>query len=214
MPFITETRSDVALKAQLPTFLANATANADDLGLTAPEIEALGELFDTFTLDMDSVDAAKLASKAAVSAKNESASVVREQIAQYAKTWRANPAIKDSVLADMNVPPHQTQGSQTPAVPPTNLSFSFSGTGLIDLTWKRGGNKSGTVYNIQTREGTTGAWSVAFTTTKTKATISGNPGTPLYIRVVAIRGASVSAPSNGIDIWADGGSGEVIQLAA
>lgn len=214
MPYITELKSDVALRNAAPTFSKRTTANKVVLKVAPGDLTALDASIATFETSMDAVDEAKLALKSAVTSKNAAAKALRTKIGAFAKTWRADLTIPNAVLDDVNVPPHETQGSSTPATTPTELSYTLNAQNEIALKWKSNGNKSGTVYNVQTSETGSGTWTVAFTTTKKKATVTGTPGTPLYIRVVAIRGGSVSAPSTPVAVWLGSGEGFALAVAA
>ncbi|MBL8059078.1 MAG: fibronectin type III domain-containing protein [Chthonomonas sp.] len=206
-------KSDVMLQNELANFLAQATANADELGVEPAEIELLTDNIAAFEAGMSSVVATKAAAKAAVSAKNEAAATLRAQIASFAQTWRANQAVKNSTLADVNVPPHATGGSSTPATQPTDLNFTLPTETTIALKWNRNGNKPGTVFNVQTSPTGTGNWTVSKITTATKATFTGTPGTPIYFRVIAIRGQSTSAPSNMTVVWLNEEAVELFEAA-
>lgn len=212
--YITEMYSDVELKNELPNFLAQTTANAAVLGVTPADIDALGDNIVVFNDAMDDVVATKAAAKAAVSAKNDAAYILRKQIGSFSQTWRANDAVPDETLAKVNVPPHATGGSQTPATPPTSLSYSMVNASTLGLKWNANGNKAGTVYNLETSSNGETGWTMVRSTTKTKAQLTGTPGEPLYIRVRAVRGDSTSLPSNSIVIWAGSGSGSGLELAA
>ncbi len=201
MPFITETRSDTELLVQLPNFLTQTSANATELGVTPAQIEELSDNITLFTTDMENVVAKKAAAKAAVTAKNASRSTIKAQIGAFAKTWRANVAVSDETLSKLNVPPHATAGTQTPPVTPTELSYSINTENAITLRWKRNGNKSGTIFNVESSSNGVSGWSVVRTTTATKAALTGTPGVSVWLRVVAIRGESSATPTNPVVIW-------------
>ncbi len=211
--YITEMKSDVTLQNELANFLAQTTANATELGVTPAEVDLLTDNIAAFEAGMSSVVATKAAAKAAVTAKNEAAATLRAQIASFAQTWRANQAVKNSTLADVNVPPHATGGSTTPATQPTDLNFTLPTETTVLLKWSRNGNKQGTVFNVQTSPTGTGNWTVSKITTATKATFTGTPGTPIYFRVIAIRGQSTSAPSNMTVVWLNEEAVELFEAA-
>lgn len=211
--YITEMKSDVMLQNELANFLAQTIANDAELGVDVGEIQALTDNIEAFEAAMTDVTATKAAAKAAVTAKNEAAATLRAQIASFAQTWRANPAIENSTLDKVNVPPHATAGTHTPAVQPTDLNFTLPTETTIALKWGRNGNKPGTVFNVQTSPTGTGNWTVSKITTATKATFTGTPGTPIYFRVIAIRGQSTSAPSNMTVVWLNEEAVELFEAA-
>ncbi|MBL8059294.1 MAG: fibronectin type III domain-containing protein [Chthonomonas sp.] len=206
--------SDVELKNELPNFLAQTTANATELGVTAEEIDLLTDNIALFDSTMDDVVATKAAAKAAVSAKNEAAYTLRRQISSFSQTWRANDAIPNETLDKVNVPPHATGGTHTPATAPSTLDFTMVSASTFNLKWSANGNKPATVYNIETSPNGLTDWVMVRSTTKTKAQLSGTPGDPLFIRIRAVRGDSTSLPSNIATIWPLGGSGTGLELAA
>lgn len=214
MSYITEDRSDVELLNQLPNFVAKATANASVLGLTPGQLTALGDEATVFSESMAAVVSTRATARGAVQTKNRDRATVRATIAQYAKTWRANPAIPESVLAELNVPPRQGQGSSTPPVTPSELSYSINTESVATLRWKRNGNKQGTVFNVERSSNGVSGWTVANTSTTTKAIFQTTPGVTVYYRVVALRGQQSSTPTTPVVIWPSAGTGETILFDA
>lgn len=212
MSYITEERSDAELLNQLPTFVSRAIANSTVLGLDADQIQELSSLVTGFSTSMGQVQTTRNAAKSAVKAKNGARGSVRSLVGQLAKTWRANPAIPESVLADMNVPPRQGQGSTTPPVTPSDLSYSINTQGVATLRWKRNGNKQGTVFNVERSSNGVSNWAVVNTSTTTRAVFQTTPGVTVYYRVVAIRGQQSSTPTNPIVVWPTAGNGDETTL--
>ncbi len=209
MNYITEERSDALFLVQLPNFLATVTNNLPTLGLDIPDVDDLIAEIGAFDDAMENVVTTKAVAKSAVSAKNAARTIIKARIARYAKTWRANLAIPDSLLAELNVPPHQTQGSSTPPVTPTELSYSINTENVISIRWKRNGNKPGTVFNVETSSNGVSGWTVAKTTTTSKVTFNGTPGVTIYFRVVAIRNGQLATPTMPIVVWPTTGPGDV-----
>lgn len=201
MPYITEERRDAQLRNMLPAFISQATANATLLGLEPSELDALTSEASNYSDVLDQVEAAKNLLRSAVRAKKKSQSEIRALLAQFAKTWRADPAIPDNILAEMNVAPRQGQGSQSPPVTPTQVNYSINTEGVVRLRWKRNGNKPGTVFNVERSADGVTNWAVVNTSTSTKAIFQTAPGVTVYYRVVAIRGQHSSAPTNPIVVW-------------
>lgn len=198
--WITELKSDAKLRNQVINFLEQTALNADELGATLEEIELLTDNIEAFAQDMDHVVATQTAARSAVAAKNASRATLRAQIAQFSKTWRANPSISDATLAQLNVPPHQTPGNHSPTTTPTSLGYSVNTENLITLRWDANGNKKGTIYNVEASgDGTN--WSVVRTTTSKKTQLTGVPGQTLYFRVIAIRSERAATPTQPIVVW-------------
>ncbi len=85
---------------------------------------------------------------------------------------------------------------------------------MIQLSWKRNGNRSGTVFNIEGSSDGTSGWTVVGTTTKAKIGLAGSPGTTWYLRVVAIRAGQSATPTNPVVVWPTQSSAAGLQLAA
>ena len=211
--YITQIRSDVAYRNELPNLTAQASTNAAELKLTVPQLSVLDAQATAFYEAMDAVAAAKAALRAAVATKDEAFATVRTAVNNYAKGWRADQSVSDATLQSLNVPPHQTPATSTPLVTPTELTYTVNTENVVTLRWKSGGNARGTIYNIETSANGT-SWSVAGTETKKKFEMSSVPGVSKWFRIVAIRGSLRSYPTQPIVVWPASSSGGVFQLEA
>lgn len=214
MPYITEERTDTVFNTDCATYVANATANKTTLGITTEQLEAMEAIFTTYSDALTAASEAKAAARAAVASKNAAKEAARDEVVKWAKVWRANQSIPDSVLADLMLPPHSTPGTKTPPTTPTDLTFTITPEGVVQLKWKRNGNNSSTVFNVEGSANGTNGWTVVGTTTKSKIPLAGAPGTTWYLRVVAIRGGQYATPTNPVVVWPGESSSETLALAA
>lgn len=203
--YITEENIDSQLNVDFPTFISNANKHKVALGLTSADLTAITNALTAFSTGLSASNAAKAAAKAAVTSKNDAKATAKAEISKWAKIWRANQAISDSILDDMMLPPHSTPGTRTAPTTPNNFSFSVTSQGTINMKWGRNGNTSGTIFNVESSSNGKTGWSVAGSTTKTKFSINGNPGTTVYFRVVAIRNSQSATPTNPIVVWPSSG---------
>jgi hypothetical protein len=196
------------------TFASNADKNKGVLKLDAAALTALNKTFNDFSAGLVATNAAKAALKSATSAKNANKRTAKALIAQYAKTWRADLNIPDSVLDSMLVPNHQSQGTKTPPAQPLNLSMKVSNVGVITLKWDRNGNKGGTIYSVETADSSTGVWSTFDVTTRSRMAYPGTPGVEVWFRVAAKRNGQTSSYSLPVSLWATGGTTVDLEIAA
>lgn len=213
MPYITQTTADGPLNSQLQSFLATAEAQSVKLGLTAPDIEAMGELYTAFSTSLAASDTAKAASKAATTAKNTAKRLARANVSAWAKIWRADENISDDLLNELMLAPHNTPGQHSAPTTPTDVTASLNNESVITLKWKRNGNTSGTIFSIETAEDGSGPWTMLDATTKTKFSTQGTPGTTQWFRIVAKRDGMSATPTNPISVWT-GGQSLSLQIAA
>lgn len=210
--YITEEQSDGKLLVAMTTFLANAEANENALGLDAESIGAMTLAFTAFRTKVDAASAARAASVQATAEKNDEKADARALIAQFAQEWRANPAIPDSLLDLMMVPNRQNNGTRTPPTQPNTLKITIGG-GETSLSWNKNGNKYGTVYNIESASSPNGPWTTFDITTRSKITFEWPAGTSIWFRVSAKRNNQTSAASQPLALY-PGASGVILQEAA
>ncbi len=85
----------------------------------------------------------------------------------------------------------------TAPVAPTDLVVTGTSDGINKLTWKRNGNKQGTLFMIEARSGDSGAWLIIDTVTNTKYEHKNQvPGVKIQYRIKAKRGTKESTASN------------------
>ena len=202
--YITEELNDSALVIAMTNFIANAIANDSVLGLDTEEITALTNRYNAFKAAVDDVADIRLQAKSVTADKNDKKSEARALIAQYAKEWRGNPAIPDSLLDLLQLPNHQNTGPRTAPTVPTNLSFSINNVGEVTLKWKRNGNNNRTIFTVETGPSTSGPWSVYDVTSRASSEYNGSTGVETFFRVTAKRNGISSNPSFPISLWANG----------
>lgn len=203
--YITEENNDSQLSADCPSFIAMANKHKVVLGLSSADLTAITTKLNAFSTSLTGSNQAKAVAKAAVTTKNQDKATAKAEISKWAKIWRANEDIPDNVLDELMLPPHATPGTRTAPTTPTNFSFTVTSEGVINLKWGRNGNTSGTIFNVESSSNGTSGWTVVGSTTKTKLSVNGNPGTTVYFRVVAIRNNQFAAPTNPIVVWPSGG---------
>jgi len=162
---------------------------------------------------VSAVTTAKLSLKGVVDAKDLQKKTVRTAINNYAKQWRANQAIPDSLLEQLMVAPHNPGKSVTPPTTPSNVKWTASGEGVIRLSWSRNGNPQATNFVIESRTSPTAAWVPTAVTTKTKEDINATVGSNIAFRITAYRGDLQSNPTPPVIIWENGGSNS-LRIAA
>jgi hypothetical protein len=208
MPYITEIERDGDLNLAMANFSAVCTANATPLGLTGPMLAEIDDAATEFATKLTAAAAAKAAQRAAVEAKDDQKAASQAIISKYAKIFRANSAIQDSLLAELMLPPHNTPGSQTTPTTPIDLVASANGDGVTTLKWNRNGNDRGTTFRIEKRTSPEGAWTIVDTTTRRRLATMSTPGQYVAYRVIAARNGMASPPSTPVVLW--GGSGEAV----
>jgi hypothetical protein len=156
--YITEIEADAALAQALIAYHATAAANAATLGLNPANLTELLNAANEFNADLQSWIATSTAAKEALVNKNQQKAASKAVVSKWAKVFRANLAIPDSLLAELMLPPHKTPGTKTPPSQPTNLVADADGLGLVKLRWSRNGNNATTVFEIQTRASAADEW--------------------------------------------------------
>lgn len=211
--YITDAMTDDQYAIALQTFVNVAALNATVLNLTPTEVATIANTAEAFRDNVLEVDAKKFDLRKATSSKNDVRSDARTIVSNYAKEWRANNAISDGILANLQLPPHKPPVNRTPPTTPTELVLSVDNVGVLTLRWNRNGNKPTTIFEVETAESSAGPWATTDVTTKTKITYEGTPGVPVWFRVKARRANFTSFPSMPISMW-DNGSGTGLTIAA
>lgn len=210
--YITEELSDGKLLVAMTTFLANAEANEEALGLDTKTLGDISAAFANFRAKVNSASAARAASVQATAEKNDEKADARALIAQFALEWRANPAIPDSLLDLMMVPNRQNGGTRTPPTQPKDLKITIGG-GDTSLAWNRNGNKQGTVFNIESARSANGPWTTFDITTRSKILFNWPAGESIWFRVSAKRNNQTSPFSLPLALY-PGATGVILQEAA
>lgn len=213
MPYITEIRKEADLSVAMTAFAATCAANATPLGLTPANITEINGMASGFAGTISAYQTAKAATSLAHENKSLQLKASKVILSKWAKTFRANPAISDALLDQLNLPHHATPGTKTPPTTPLDLLANANVQGFVSLKWKRNGNNSRTQYMIEVQTETDGNWTIVGGTTKTKFGYQAVLGAYVAFRVFASRDNLNSAPCVPVVLWA-GGGGQTLKLAA
>jgi len=203
MPYITQKTSEAQFNTALQNFKTVAAANAVVLGLGEDELGEINDAAVHFNLDLNAWMAAKASAEAAKVTKDEQLVTSRAVVSKWAKIWRANPDIPDSLLEQLTLAPHEPTVVKTPPTPVTLPTAVADGNGNITLRWNRNGNIQSTQFVIETIDTASGEWIVFGSTTKAKFEMEWTPGAYLGMRITAQRSGLSSTPSTPVYLWAD-----------
>lgn len=135
--------------------------------------------------------------KAAVLAKNASRKKGEEIARGFIAQIKSDPLVSEGDKIAVRIQKRSPNAARMGVTAPTNLSASGYSTGSIQLKWRNGGNKYGTIYQIEACFGNEGSYSIIGSDTKCKFTHTGQtPGVMIRYRVCAKRHGITSAPSN------------------
>lgn len=211
--YITQTMGETQFSTAFQEFAGVCAANAVVLGLSPDEVADIQGEANKVTTKLGEWVAAKGAAANAKSAKNNQFKAGHEYVAQWAKTFRANPVISDDLLYELKLPPHNPPKSTTPPVEVENVVAKGNGQGYIKLQWNRAGNTSGTVFVIEYRTSVGSPWQVLDATTRVRFGFQWQVGDYIGIRVSARRGNLTSQPSAPVVLW-EAGDDNVVMLKA
>lgn len=177
------------------------------LGLTAAEVASIEAASSNFSTAWNGMNTAHAAAKEATTNKNtvrrNSVSLAR----QFAREFKANPTVPESLLEALGV---VGSGGTTPVVPVTALSGVGQSDGVNQLRWNRNGNSQGTTFVVEYRIGTVGDWLFAGVTSRTRFSHTNQqPGVEISYRVIASRSGVNSVPCSPVVLYAGGGEGEL-----
>lgn len=214
MPYITEIEADAELAAAMTNFAAICTANSEDLGLTAPQEAEITGAASAFNTSFNAALAAKAASHAAVGSKNTQKATSKTVISKWAKVFRANVAVSDSLLSLLLLPPHSTPGTESDPVTPSEVIAEGLATGGVEVKWNRNGNPQGTLFIIERQTVAGGAWTQIGTTKRRTFATTWTPGSYVHYRVSAQIRNVVSLPSIFAAPWSSEEESVQLQIAA
>ncbi len=203
---ITEGMPDSIYKELATEFATTCAASASQLGLTPANVSEISNAASAFSTSYTTLVTSQTVAAANRRAKDIQLASTRAVINKWAKMFRANPAISDQLLGTLHVAPHKTSGSKTPPTQPLDLIATASGTGTISLKWKRNGNRTGTVFVIESQGASGGEWLNIGSTTKSKFETQATIGQYVAYRVTAIRNDLTSQPSAPVTLWGTSGS--------
>jgi hypothetical protein len=184
------------------TAIGNAiTSSPLTYGLTADEVSDYNALRHEFSADREGVDAAKLALKASVEAKEASKKNLLVGTSRLAAKLYNNPAVTNEALVAAGLAPRDTTKTHHSPQEPRDLLAKPFANGMVQLSWNRAGNVKWMQFLVETRT-EDGAWTSAMITSRTRVKLHGfTPGQTRWFRVLAIRDDQKSLPSNEASIY-------------
>lgn len=188
-----------------------AAANSSSLGLTAAQVTGLENTYALFVDSTANAEAKTAEKESAVKQKEVSFAAFESLVRRYAKQWRANTSVSDSLLSQLQLAPRNTPRTFTNPNQPLALLATANSVGEITLKWKRNGNLQGTTFVIEHQTSPT-SWNVIGTTTKTRFSFMHSLGVEATYRIIAVRRNIQSTPSFPVTIFDDGET--VLSIAA
>ena len=113
--------ADAEIVSAMNMILPQINTNKLTLGMTATQVTDLTLLCNNFITQYGVANTAKATAKSAVSLKDSQKRIARNALLSWAKAWRANPAVPDSLLELLLCAPHNVQPTHNPPVTPTSL---------------------------------------------------------------------------------------------
>lgn len=210
--YITQIEVDSKLRGAMASFSEVCVDRAVELGLSPADLAEIDAAASGFSDDLLLLVAAKSALNSAIKRKDAQKESSQAVIAKWAKVFRANPEISNATLANLQLAHHHVKGTRTSPTIPTKLIANSDGQGNIGLKWDRGGNRNGTVFEIQSRTSVNGEWRFIASTTKVRFQLQAPVGKRIEFRVRATRASQSSAYSTPFTLWP--GSDVSMKMAA
>ncbi len=180
--------NDAQLADALTAMSATIVANPTILGLTAPQATALENAAELFDSQLQDWNASIVSHKASGQAKNAGRAAALELFSTYLNLVYASPAVTEAALASIGLSPRSDDRSPLKPQTPQDLLAVPYADGTIKLTWKKGGNKYGVFYQVQTAGADESDWTNLQVTTRANMTVSNvTPGEPRWFRVKAYK---------------------------
>ncbi len=195
---------DKDVPAYCKNYCTVAENNMAALNLIADQITAMTDITVEYERKLDEVVALENALKEGVKGKD----LCRSDLETLFKGITANiqliPGLPDSLRAALNITIKDKIPS--PLVPhqPEDLKAEGSPAGVNYLDWKKGDNKSGMVYVIESRSKDEADFRLVDMVTATRYQHKGQtPGKFMIYRIRARKGDNYSIPSNEASVYAD-----------
>lgn len=201
--YITEKHPDSTFAVLLGVFAARCAELQEELGLSPEELLEIQDAAESNRKGLQRWVHAVGQAQAAQVQKQKRQRAARAVVSKYAKIFRADERIPDSVLGGLMVAPHNPTRPKCPVHEVSELTASADGQGFVTLRWKANGNKPRTTYQIQKRCALSGEWTLLGSTSKTKFSHRAEPGVCISFRVVATRADRSSLPSGSVVLWSD-----------
>lgn len=180
-------------------------------GLSVPNATQISTTMSAFDLAVTTADAAELAYREAVIARNAARDAAVEVFGKWLRLSYANPVVLDSAFGAIGLDARDSGATPRPVTQPLNLEAIPGQDGTVKLKWRRNGNTSATAFSVEAMV-EDGAWEIVSVANRARVELSAYaPGTQVTFRVQAIKGEDVSDYSNLATIYQDGGA---LRLAA
>jgi len=184
-------------------FVSIATANSTMVSIPTATLSTITVTNTEFNNSILLAENKKAEWKAAVKTKNEKRKALTNQVRTQNRFIQGRVEVTDSVKVQMGLNVRPTKPSIVTPVTPGKLSATGSSNGVNFLTWKNGGNKSGTLYEIWVSLGK-GNWQLLAAVTRLrfehKIIV---PGVPYIYKVRANRADRFSNFSDTASVYVD-----------
>jgi hypothetical protein len=202
-------------EAQLQIWLNNFASKCEKhdviLDLDTTELAQINNAAINLSNELTNASEAKTTYRSAIGEKNAVKSVSIATARSYARTFKANPSVPESVLLDLGI---VSSNTSNPVTMVTGLTVVGCDNGINSLKWNRNGNSSGTQFIVEYSIGTQTNWKFAGAPTRTSFDHEGQaPGVFTWYRVTAMRANNSSVPCPAVSVYGSTGNGE-LTLAA
>jgi hypothetical protein len=197
-------RSDAEFKEFSTNFAKKVGIHKAELPVSEAQVTELdnnSSNFNTkYTVHIDAQDTAE----GATVDKNESRKTLVVNIRDVAGAIQADKSVPNNLREILGLPVHDTTHSVINPEVPEDLTAIVSLDKIIQLDWKAGLNKPGTMYAVEAKIGDAAQYSLIDMTTKTKyAHKNQTPGIKINYRIYAKRADKVSPHSNIATVYDD-----------
>ena len=187
MLYITQKMPDGEYVAAVENFNTKTGANLVAYNLDAADKLVIEAACDDYVASYIAAESARATAEAKVLEKDAQKETTRAVLNNYAKRFRADLSISDTLLAEVRVAPHLTPRTETEPVAVSQLFADADGQGNIKLTWNRNGNIQGTAFVIEYQDSPTGNWTYLASVSRTSYKTTWPVGTYVAYRVTAVR---------------------------
>lgn len=201
--YITEKHPDSTFAVLLGVFAARCAELQDELGLSPEDLLEIQAAAESNREGLQRWVHAMGQAQAAQVQKQERQRAARAVVSKYAKIFRADEKIPDSVLGGLRLAPREPARPKSPVHEVVGLVATSDGQGLVKLKWKANGNKPRTQYLVEVRHSPSERWTFLGLTTRTRFEHQATVGVYIGFRVIAHRGVRSGEPSYPFLLWAD-----------
>lgn len=200
----------------LNNFITVANANLAQTGLTAGQMTELNDLSTDYSVLFGSHLSAWNVAKSLTPPKNAALEAVISKVRELAQIVQKHPGASAQLKTELQI----TVPGPVPAPPvipeaPSSLNATLNSLGYVTLKWDKNGNKPGTSYILEFREGTSGPFQFLASVTKSKYVDTGRAaGVEGQYRVHAVRASGSSGYSPLATIYGPGWQTPSLQIAA